>query len=885
MTTKKRIQAATGILLILLLLSQMQLLGMAEGSTTCIDDVHDWGQWTVIEKPTCKKPGKRVRYCRTDSTHTESEVLPALGGEHTPGKAVRENERIANCGVAGGYDSVEYCITCGEEISRETITIPATGIHVPADAVKENEKDATCGAEGSYDSVVYCGSCGRELSRAHVIVPATGAHVRGSEQLENDCPASCTEAGSYDSVFYCTKCGTELSREHVTVKAKGHSVSVRSSTVEPTCTTAGGILTPKLICKVCGVITKPEKFEPTEPALGHQLIFVPGAEPGAAGEDGQMAHYACERCGALFRDAEGEQSIASRDSLTVRSRSNGSLEAFEGKILENYGDIQKLTGTIEANYGTVAVNEGNILRQFYNMTTHMEAGAYSVEYDGSFQSVQTGDAGCHMFLEAGQSGIITLNAAQGSRITKVTYTLNGEELTLEALGGGQYRITAPGMPTGPEGFAFNEGCLHVETEADPDAADSDSWKSQNLRRLESDNKAINLLKIIDADRSANKDQRAVRIEGMDLDAADSETLRVLASRSDIMNVIADAAYSRRTGTVVFMLENGAKIICDMEQMSKLIVDLLPKVNYKEADPEESKENTREKILQEIANSSESTQQKMDSIQTILVFKYETERVRYEDKPKPVSTQRPIVQAEDAEKPKKKSCLTPDTLIMLADGSEKRVDGLEAGDRLLVWDFDNGCLTEAPLTFFHAVREEAPVLRVSFSDGTSVGIVEEHAFFDLTDRQFVTISTVEQEEYLKGHSFAKLTDGQITEVTLTGIAEDGAVMDYYSPVTEAHFNCFANGMLNISGFMEGLYNVFALEEDALKYDAGQKAEELQLVGELPYEVFQDLFSRELYERNNVGWISVSVAKNMVRLRDLYDLFDFCGPFFVENGSAE
>ena len=230
------------------------------------------------------------------------------------------------------------------------------------------------------------------------------------------------------------------------------------------------------------------------------------------------------------------------------------------------------------------------------------------------------------------------------------------------------------------------------------------------------------------------------------------------------------------------------------------------------------------------------------------------------------------------------CVTPDTLFTLADGTEKRVDELQDDDRLMIWDFDRGCLSEAGITFFHRVKEEAPVLRVSFSDGTDVGVVMEHAFFDLTDRRFVAIRSANQALELLGHRFAKLSGGKLTEVTLTGIVEDSTTDSYYSPVTEAHFNCFANGMLNISGFMAGLYNVFDLEENELKYDAAKKAAEIRAVGEIPYEVFAPVASRELYERNNAGWFSVSIAKGLTTAPALVRLFGLCRPFFVNEKSS-
>ena len=231
-----------------------------------------------------------------------------------------------------------------------------------------------------------------------------------------------------------------------------------------------------------------------------------------------------------------------------------------------------------------------------------------------------------------------------------------------------------------------------------------------------------------------------------------------------------------------------------------------------------------------------------------------------------------------------SCLTPDTKITLADGSTKRVDELLDEDELLVWDFDAGDFASAPITFFHRVHEEAPVLRVTFSDGTSVGVVEEHVFFDLTSRMFVAINNADQEAELAGHSFAKLVDGQIQEVCLVSIRPDGTTDSYYSPVSEAHFNCFAEGMLSISGFLKGFYNVFDLEQDALRYDAARKAADIARVGEIPYVVLASCGSKELFDRNNFGWFSVSLDKGLTTLPEAMRLLDFFRPYFIGEGTG-
>ena len=65
-------------------------------------------------------------------------------------------------------------------------------LHVPGEAVIENEVKATCTEDGSYDSVVYCTECGEEISRETVVVPALGHNYEDGV---------CTECGDMLNPF------------------------------------------------------------------------------------------------------------------------------------------------------------------------------------------------------------------------------------------------------------------------------------------------------------------------------------------------------------------------------------------------------------------------------------------------------------------------------------------------------------------------------------------------------------------------------------------------------------------------------------------------------------------------------------------------------------
>lgn len=63
----------------------------------------------------------------------EKEIIftdePGVSHQHVEGEPVKENEIAATCTQKGSYDKVVYCKDkdCGEELSRENITVPASG--------------------------------------------------------------------------------------------------------------------------------------------------------------------------------------------------------------------------------------------------------------------------------------------------------------------------------------------------------------------------------------------------------------------------------------------------------------------------------------------------------------------------------------------------------------------------------------------------------------------------------------------------------------------------------------------------------------------------------------------------------------------------------------
>ena len=80
---------------------------------------------TKVTPPTCTEYGYTTYTCSDCGAYNSSDYVKPI--DHTPGEAVKENEKTATCETTGSYDMVVKCTVCGTEISRETVSVEPTG--------------------------------------------------------------------------------------------------------------------------------------------------------------------------------------------------------------------------------------------------------------------------------------------------------------------------------------------------------------------------------------------------------------------------------------------------------------------------------------------------------------------------------------------------------------------------------------------------------------------------------------------------------------------------------------------------------------------------------------------------------------------------------------
>ena len=194
---------------------------------------HSYGEWKIVDKPTCTEIGEMECICNCGSKQVST--IPQTG--HTIEKidAVK-----ATCTTDGSTMST-YCTACGEIIEKPQ-TIPAA--HQYDDGKITTE--ATCAADG--EKTFTCSVCG-------YVKTETIPKVEHNYETKITKEATCAKEG--EKTHTCSACG-DIKTEVIEKVSHNYVAKV---TKKATCTAEG---TQTYTCSVCK-----DKYTESISALGH----------------------------------------------------------------------------------------------------------------------------------------------------------------------------------------------------------------------------------------------------------------------------------------------------------------------------------------------------------------------------------------------------------------------------------------------------------------------------------------------------------------------------------------------------------------------------------------------------------------------------------------
>lgn len=219
------------------------------------------------------------------------------------------------------------------------------------------------------------------------------------------------------------------------------------------------------------------------------------------------------------------------------------------------------------------------------------------------------------------------------------------------------------------------------------------------------------------------------------------------------------------------------------------------------------------------------------------------------------------------------CVTPDTLVTLADGSQVRVDTLTGDEELLVWNHETGSFDKALVAYIVNHDEqvsEKEIIHLYFSNDSQIRIIGEHVFFDATLGKYVAIDTANVEQYI-GHKFIGL-DESLLEIELVKAETYKETTSAYEVVSYKHLTCFTNNILSTSAYLDKLLNIFDIDLSTMAYTAENVQKDIETYGLYTYADFEDLISEEAFELYNAKYLKVAVGKGYITWDDILDLID-------------
>ena len=212
------------------------------------------------------------------------------------------------------------------------------------------------------------------------------------------------------------------------------------------------------------------------------------------------------------------------------------------------------------------------------------------------------------------------------------------------------------------------------------------------------------------------------------------------------------------------------------------------------------------------------------------------------------------------------CVTPDTLVTLADGTQKEIQYVTYTDKLLVWDFTKGEYTTATASIvMNHGYDYYTVVTLNFADGTVVKTINGHGFYDVATNEFIILNEVNAESYI-GHEFA--TQNGTTKLVSYSVATE--YTESWSVLTIEHYNCILEGMLTLTpAEVEGSPKYLMPFEigEGMKYDEEQMQADIEKYGLYTYADFEEYMTYEQFEAFKFANFKVAVGKGYITWEEI------------------
>jgi uncharacterized repeat protein (TIGR02543 family) len=217
-----------------------------------------------------------------------------------------------------------------------------------------------------------------------------------------------------------------------------------------------------------------------------------------------------------------------------------------------------------------------------------------------------------------------------------------------------------------------------------------------------------------------------------------------------------------------------------------------------------------------------------------------------------------------------TCLAAGTLITLADGTQKKVEELKLGDKILAWDFVTQSFVETPITLFVYHGDDSyNVLKLFFEDGSVVKVIGKHVFFDVTLKEYVTITEDNYEEFI-GHEFLAYN---VDDYKLSKLVSAEVVVETtgsYAIVTAYYFNAVTDNIISCTPTIPIYELISSYVQDDLTFDVEQFEKDVETYGLYEYSLFSEYLTVEQFDQLAAAYFKLAEGKGYTTFEEIYTL---------------
>lgn len=139
------------------------------------------------------------------------------------------------------------------------------------------------------------------------------------------------------------------------------------------------------------------------------------------------------------------------------------------------------------------------------------------------------------------------------------------------------------------------------------------------------------------------------------------------------------------------------------------------------------------------------------------------------------------------------CFTPDTLILMADGSEKPISEVSVGDFILVYDELSQFNVAVPVSEI-ITREERPMYELTFANGNSLRASEDHPLY-VVGKGYASVAPIPDYKDLGLPNRLEVGDQVVNELGVPSRIVEIKPIEYTGTVyTFGNSRFYANGVL-------------------------------------------------------------------------------------------